>query len=176
MISELSMEYLYQSIWHDVLDCIRGQTQIGIHCHSCDYRWYTEVGNPTTDKCTGHCLKLHSRNKEAQNKKLQNLLAGSINPKPLPQEKVGNQFHDLHTALVFSQKVFEIIMFFTPLVYVNVNYNLFAFIIRGTWKSGLDDDVKTAADTTASGPLFQQRPYPSPGDVLRANKPKPSLQ
>ena len=27
-----------------------------------------------------------------------------------------------------------------------------------------------AADTTASGPLFQQRPYPAPGSVLRANK------
>jgi len=26
-----------------------------------------------------------------------------------------------------------------------------------------------AADTTAAGPLFQQRPYPSPGAVLRKN-------
>lgn len=42
---------------------------------------------------------------------------------------------------------------------------------RGTWKSGLGgEDAKTGVDTTANGPLFQQRPYPSPGDVLRANK------
>ena len=42
---------------------------------------------------------------------------------------------------------------------------------RGTWKSGLDgaDEAVTGVDTTASGPLFQQRPYPSPGDILRAN-------
>ena len=31
-------------------------------------------------------------------------------------------------------------------------------------------EAKTGVDTTASGPLFQQRPYPSPGAVLRANK------
>jgi len=46
---------------------------------------------------------------------------------------------------------------------------------RGTWSSGLreDTDVKTGVDTTANGPLFQQRPYPSPGDILRRNrKPK----
>lgn len=27
-----------------------------------------------------------------------------------------------------------------------------------------------AADTTATGPLFQQRPYPAPGSVLRSNQ------
>jgi polyglutamine-binding protein 1 len=27
-----------------------------------------------------------------------------------------------------------------------------------------------AADSTASGPLFQSRPYPAPGSVLRANQ------
>ena len=27
-----------------------------------------------------------------------------------------------------------------------------------------------AADSTATGPLFQQRPYPAPGAVLRANQ------
>ncbi|XP_059481274.1 polyglutamine-binding protein 1 [Neocloeon triangulifer] len=45
---------------------------------------------------------------------------------------------------------------------------------RGTWSSGLavEDDANTGVDTTASGPIFQQRPYPSPGDVLRANKSK----
>lgn len=42
---------------------------------------------------------------------------------------------------------------------------------RGGWTVGLEgaDSAKTGADTTASGPLFQQRPYPSPGDILRAN-------
>ncbi|XP_054716109.1 LOW QUALITY PROTEIN: polyglutamine-binding protein 1-like [Uloborus diversus] len=40
---------------------------------------------------------------------------------------------------------------------------------RGTWSSGLDrkGEAKTGADTTASGPLYQMRPYPSPGAVLR---------
>jgi len=28
----------------------------------------------------------------------------------------------------------------------------------------------TAADSTASGPLFQSRPYPSPSAVLQANQ------
>lgn len=43
---------------------------------------------------------------------------------------------------------------------------------RGGWSSGLErqGEAKTGVDTTASGPLFQQRPYPSPGAVLRANK------
>lgn len=42
---------------------------------------------------------------------------------------------------------------------------------RGSWNTGLGskDEAKTGVDTTASGPLFQQRPYPSPGDILRAN-------
>ncbi|CAM9640859.1 unnamed protein product [Rangifer tarandus platyrhynchus] len=42
---------------------------------------------------------------------------------------------------------------------------------RGTWSTGLPkrNEAKTDADTTAAGPLFQQRPYPSPGAVLRAN-------
>ncbi|CAG03933.1 unnamed protein product, partial [Tetraodon nigroviridis] len=41
----------------------------------------------------------------------------------------------------------------------------------GSWSSGLPkrNEAKTGADTTAAGPLFQQRPYPSPGAVLRAN-------
>nr|XP_022296318.1 polyglutamine-binding protein 1-like [Crassostrea virginica]XP_022301575.1 polyglutamine-binding protein 1-like [Crassostrea virginica] len=43
---------------------------------------------------------------------------------------------------------------------------------RGTWSTGLASrgDAKTGADTTASGPLFQQRPYPSPGEILRRNR------
>ncbi|XP_044735971.1 polyglutamine-binding protein 1 [Chrysoperla carnea] len=42
---------------------------------------------------------------------------------------------------------------------------------RGTWSSGLENhaDAKTGVDTTASGPLYQMRPYPSPGSVLAAN-------
>lgn len=45
------------------------------------------------------------------------------------------------------------------------------FFNRGSWSSGLPkrNEAKTGADTTAAGPLFQQRPYPSPGAVLRAN-------
>ncbi|CAG0894634.1 unnamed protein product [Darwinula stevensoni] len=42
---------------------------------------------------------------------------------------------------------------------------------RGTWSTGLQrrNEAKTGADETASGPLYQMRPYPSPGAVLRAN-------
>lgn len=45
---------------------------------------------------------------------------------------------------------------------------------RGTWSVGLPTggDAKTGVDSTASGPLFQQRPYPSPGAILRANASK----
>ncbi|XP_060080960.1 polyglutamine-binding protein 1-like [Ylistrum balloti] len=46
---------------------------------------------------------------------------------------------------------------------------------RGTWSTGLDrrGEAKTGADITASGPLFQQRPYPSPGEILRRNQGMP---
>ncbi|KAI4300939.1 hypothetical protein L6164_034265 [Bauhinia variegata] len=53
---------------------------------------------------------------------------------------------------------------------------------RGGWVVGLKGVQPRAADTTATGPLFQQRPYPSPGAVLRknaeiaSNKKKPSSQ
>ena len=42
----------------------------------------------------------------------------------------------------------------------------------GGWASGLKkiDDAKSGVDSTANGPLFQQRPYPSPGEVLSRNK------
>ena len=42
----------------------------------------------------------------------------------------------------------------------------------GNWASGLKkiDDAKSGVDSTANGPLFQQRPYPSPGEVLSRNK------
>ena len=45
-------------------------------------------------------------------------------------------------------------------------------LCRGTWSSGLEvqGDAKTGVDTTASGPLYQMRPYPNPGDILRANR------
>lgn len=44
---------------------------------------------------------------------------------------------------------------------------------RGKWSSGLNvDEGRTGVDSTASGPLFQQRPYPSPGDIMRANQAK----
>ncbi|CAH1239629.1 PQBP1 [Branchiostoma lanceolatum] len=43
---------------------------------------------------------------------------------------------------------------------------------RGTWSTGLPkaNEAKTGVDSTVSGPLFQQRPYPSPGAVLAANR------
>ena len=41
---------------------------------------------------------------------------------------------------------------------------------RGGWGVGLVGSQPRAADTTAGGPLFQQRPYPSPGAILRANQ------
>jgi len=41
---------------------------------------------------------------------------------------------------------------------------------RGGWDAGLEKETeRTGVDTTASGPLFQVRPYPSPGAILRAN-------
>ncbi|XP_033099156.1 polyglutamine-binding protein 1-like [Anneissia japonica] len=42
---------------------------------------------------------------------------------------------------------------------------------RGDWSTGLPtaNDAKTGADVTATGPLFQSRPYPNPGAILRAN-------
>lgn len=45
---------------------------------------------------------------------------------------------------------------------------------RGKWSAGLETDGgdKTGVDTTASGQLFQMRPYPSPGAVLAANMSK----
>lgn len=41
-------------------------------------------------------------------------------------------------------------------------------IPRGSWSDGLTVEAKSGVDTTVSGPLFQMRPYPSPGAVLRA--------
>lgn len=44
-------------------------------------------------------------------------------------------------------------------------------IPRGNWSAGLQqENKKTGVDSTASGALFQQRPYPSPSAVLQANK------
>ncbi|KAJ1365492.1 hypothetical protein KIN20_025816 [Parelaphostrongylus tenuis] len=42
----------------------------------------------------------------------------------------------------------------------------------GKWSSGLHAHDKTGADVTAGGPLFQQRPYPAPGAILRQQKKK----
>merc|ERR1719195_2432395 len=41
---------------------------------------------------------------------------------------------------------------------------------RGSWSTGLTEESgRRGVDSTASGPIFQQRPYPSPGDIMRAN-------
>ncbi|EFO87363.1 CRE-PQBP-1.2 protein [Caenorhabditis remanei] len=42
----------------------------------------------------------------------------------------------------------------------------------GKWSDGLRVDQVTGADVTAGGPLFQQRPYPAPGAILRRQKPQ----
>lgn len=47
-------------------------------------------------------------------------------------------------------------------------------IPRGKWTSGLDTHSKTGVDSTASGSLYQMRPYPAPGAILAANAKKPS--
>lgn len=47
-------------------------------------------------------------------------------------------------------------------------------VARGTWSTGLTEEVLTGVDTTASGPLFQQRPYPNPGEILRRQKKPPA--
>lgn len=53
-------------------------------------------------------------------------------------------------------------------------YIILIYILRhrGKWSDGLarHNEAKTGADTTASGPLYQMRPYPSPGAVLRSNR------
>ncbi|EDV25875.1 uncharacterized protein TRIADDRAFT_55399 [Trichoplax adhaerens] len=43
---------------------------------------------------------------------------------------------------------------------------------RGNWSSGIkaEGKAKTGVDETANGPLFQQRPYPSPGQILKMKK------
>lgn len=46
-------------------------------------------------------------------------------------------------------------------------------IPRGKWSAGLEcENTKTGVDSTVSGVAFQQRPYPNPGAILRANKGK----
>lgn len=40
---------------------------------------------------------------------------------------------------------------------------------KGKWSDGLEIGSKNSADDTASGPLFQTRPYPSPGQILKTN-------
>lgn len=51
----------------------------------------------------------------------------------------------------------------------------YSSVPRGKWSAGLETDGggdKTGVDSTASGALFQMRPYPSPGAILAANKAK----
>ena len=50
-------------------------------------------------------------------------------------------------------------------------------IPRGKWSDGLNVKERGgAADDTASGPLFQMRPYPSPGAILKMNQEKKQQQ
>ncbi|CAN0369263.1 unnamed protein product, partial [Hapterophycus canaliculatus] len=41
----------------------------------------------------------------------------------------------------------------------------------GKWSDGLVQVGERMADSTASGPLWQQRPYPAPGKILRGRAP-----
>lgn len=43
---------------------------------------------------------------------------------------------------------------------------------KGRWSAGLDNDENTGVDTTVGSGLYQQRPYPAPGEVMKANKNK----
>ncbi|CAI4231921.1 unnamed protein product [Auanema sp. JU1783] len=43
----------------------------------------------------------------------------------------------------------------------------------GSWSAGLRQHDNTGADVTATGPLFQQRPYPAPGSIVK-KKPEDS--
>lgn len=54
---------------------------------------------------------------------------------------------------------------------VKFNFSYFDLIFSGNWASGLEvkGKAKTGADETANGELYQMRPYPSPGDILRMN-------
>lgn len=49
---------------------------------------------------------------------------------------------------------------------------LIALHCSGGWSAGLrkQDDANTGVDTTAGGVLYQSRPYPNPGAILKANK------
>jgi len=55
-----------------------------------------------------------------------------------------------------------------------ITIKILCLFFRGNWSTGLEikGSAKTGADVTAAGPLFQQRPYPSPGAILRMNEGK----
>ena len=57
---------------------------------------------------------------------------------------------------------------------VSLMYPCIVALCRGTWSSGLERGIeaKTGVDSTANGPLFQMRPYPSPGAILKMNNEK----
>jgi polyglutamine-binding protein 1 len=40
----------------------------------------------------------------------------------------------------------------------------------GGWSSGMNSDIAEAADDSATGALFEKRPYPAPGAILAARK------
>uniref|UniRef100_A0A914PHT2 Uncharacterized protein n=1 Tax=Panagrolaimus davidi TaxID=227884 RepID=A0A914PHT2_9BILA len=51
-----------------------------------------------------------------------------------------------------------------PAAYAYSNY----FI--GGWSAGMNSDIAEAADDSATGALFEKRPYPAPGAILAARK------
>ena len=79
-----------------------------------------------------------------------------------PRNPMGRIFH----SLCF---VTDNVLSISCIYFIDFEWNIF---YRGTWTTGLikKGEAKTGVDTTANGPLFQMRPYPSPGAVLRANQ------
>lgn len=57
--------------------------------------------------------------------------------------------------------------------YQSAYKEIILYMQGGRWSSGKDISGKMA-DSTASGPLWQQRPYPAPGQALKS-KDKPRL-
>ena len=80
-----------------------------------------------------------------------------------------NTISKLAVSMQHSQMKFSCNVKISSVVYC-INHHFSSS--RGKWSTGLEGhgEAKTGVDVTASGPLFQQRPYPSPGAILRMNK------
>ena len=52
--------------------------------------------------------------------------------------------------------------------YFKIHYIL-QISYRGGWSTGINREMAEAADDSVSGALFEKRPYPAPGAILRKN-------